>query len=342
MQNRSVKLFLSIIFICFSTTYATSENLSEDQKIQVRRVVQNFCHKSELFCSSTNQDQTELVKMFSGKFTDQVLNDVSDNTEYIGIAQYLLGINAEDIKITYKENISQLEVLDFKQPNDDNSSSEEHLFAQIIVTKRITSQFINKEVKNCIIINVHDKKIFGILRPDPPDVNLAPIEMWYKGIKEFDFARQYAPSAYKTARDWFQKSAEKGFAQAQNDLGNMYYFGYGGVQSCEEAIKWFTMSDLQGNSEGSQLLGNLYYRGGCIKKDFKKAYVYLSKAPNDKYALITLGVMYANGEGVKKDTKKAIQLFERCLELLSPKTYNDDDSYMQYEINNFLKELKNQ
>jgi hypothetical protein len=342
MKSKRVAAFLFILFVCLSNTYAESNNLTEAQKTQMRLVVSNYCQKTEYFCNATDQDQDNLVKMFSGKFTKQVLNDISDNMEYTGIAQYLLAVSANNIKISFKEDINQLEVIGYLQPNSSNSNSSGNLFAVIIVTKKISSQFINKEVKNKIVINVLDKKIYGILNANPASIPETPIELWLKGIEEFDFAKQYDPRSYKKAREWFQKSAEKGFAEAQNDLGIMYYVGYGGSQNCEEAIKWFTLSDAQGNAQGSRMLGTLYYTGGCIKKDNKKAITYLLKASNDRYALYLLGVMFANGEGVKKNTQRAIQLFEQSKELYIPSGTFDDDYVLQGQMDTFIEELKNQ
>jgi uncharacterized protein len=51
-----------------------------------------------------------------------------------------------------------------------------------------------------------------------------------QGVKQ-DFAEAMA---------WFRKAAERGYAQAQYNLGKMYLKGQGLAADREEAKKWFT------------------------------------------------------------------------------------------------------
>ena len=45
---------------------------------------------------------------------------------------------------------------------------------------------------------------------------------------------------------WYRKAADQGNANAQNNLGNMYWFGNGVVKDELEAYKWFLLSGAQG------------------------------------------------------------------------------------------------
>jgi TPR repeat protein len=91
------------------------------------------------------------------------------------------------------------------------------------------------------------------------------------------------PQDYVKARYWMSKSAAKGWSHAMNDLGTMYYQGYGGAVDEAKAIDLF----LQGA------------RGDC------------------PYAKYTVAERYRLGDNPKlpKDLKKAKQLYEESAKL---------------------------
>lgn len=62
-----------------------------------------------------------------------------------------------------------------------------------------------------------------------------------------------------TAVMYFQFSAEKGYAKAQNRLGMLYQEGKGVAQSAEEAEKWYLRAAEQGNIFAQSSLTTLYY-----------------------------------------------------------------------------------
>ena len=57
--------------------------------------------------------------------------------------------------------------------------------------------------------------------------------------------------------DLLQKSAEQGFAPAQFELAEMYYYGNGTVQNTDEAIKWYKKSAEQGNAKAQYILNRI-------------------------------------------------------------------------------------
>ena len=65
--------------------------------------------------------------------------------------------------------------------------------------------------------------------------------------------------------------AEQGEAQAQKDLGIMYYNGRGVSQDYKEAFKWYTKAAKQGNANAFSNLGALYANGQGTKVNFKEA-----------------------------------------------------------------------
>jgi uncharacterized protein len=58
---------------------------------------------------------------------------------------------------------------------------------------------------------------------------------------------QGVPQDYNEAVKWFRLSAEQGDAEAQYNLGWMYYEGQGVPQDYKEAVKWYRLSAEQGN-----------------------------------------------------------------------------------------------
>ena len=78
--------------------------------------------------------------------------------------------------------------------------------------------------------------------------------------------------------------AEGGDAEAQNNLGFMYYYGEGVPQDYKEATKWYRLSAEQGNAMAQYNLGNSYYNGEGVPQDYKEAVKWQRKAAEQGYA----------------------------------------------------------
>ena len=76
---------------------------------------------------------------------------------------------------------------------------------------------------------------------------------------------------YRTAFTELLPLAQQGNADAQTELGFMYYNGEGVLQDYKEAGKWFRLSADQGNSDGQYNLGVLYENGAGVPQDQKEA-----------------------------------------------------------------------
>ena len=63
----------------------------------------------------------------------------------------------------------------------------------------------------------------------------------------------------------------------------------------------------KGNAQAQFNLGVMYYDGQGVKQDYKKAREFFQKSANQGFAeaQFNLGIMYDNGQGVKQDYKKA-------------------------------------
>jgi len=97
--------------------------------------------------------------------------------------------------------------------------------------------------------------------------------------------------------------AVQGDANAQLELGAMYYFGDGVSQDYNKSFKWYSKSAEQGTSAAQGALGTLYYHGKGIQQDYKEAMKWFSKSAGQGYvkAQVMLGYMYYHGEGVPQN-----------------------------------------
>lgn len=97
------------------------------------------------------------------------------------------------------------------------------------------------------------------------------------------------------------RKAESGDAEAQNELGNNYYFGFSGFsKNYDEAAKWFLKAAEQGQAEAQDMIGCFYMWGKGVPEDRTKAESWLLKSAAQGYdgAYFSLGLFY---KGDNKD-----------------------------------------
>lgn len=116
-----------------------------------------------------------------------------------------------------------------------------------------------------------------------------------------------------------ETKAKAGDANAQNDLGVMYFEGYRVEQDEKKGLELFRKAADQGVSEAQYNLGFIYLIEGA-KPDYDKAFKLIEKAANQGYAPAEakIGSMYAEGEGVAQDHAKAAKWFMKALRRGSP------------------------
>ena len=68
------------------------------------------------------------------------------------------------------------------------------------------------------------------------------------------------------AEKWYRKAAERGFAEAQNNLGVMYVLGRGVTKDDAEAVKWFRKAAKQGYGPALNNLGEMRRQGRGVAK----------------------------------------------------------------------------
>jgi TPR repeat protein len=70
---------------------------------------------------------------------------------------------------------------------------------------------------------------------------------------------------------WYTKAAEKGFAEAQYKLGELYVEGKGVVQNYKEGISWLRKSADQGYEAAKQKLQEIASKAHETMQDLKKS-----------------------------------------------------------------------
>ena len=74
---------------------------------------------------------------------------------------------------------------------------------------------------------------------------------------DYYFGRNGCPVDYKKAAEYFRKSAEQGYANAQCNLGYCYERGQGVSKDYEEAVKWYRKAAEQGEANAQKQLRSM-------------------------------------------------------------------------------------
>jgi uncharacterized protein len=83
---------------------------------------------------------------------------------------------------------------------------------------------------------------------------------------------------YEKAAMLFRSLADQGDAEAQINLGMMYYRGQGVPQDYLEAVTWYRLAAKQGNPFAQLDLGMMYENGQGVLQDNTQAYKWLTIA----------------------------------------------------------------
>ena len=105
-----------------------------------------------------------------------------------------------------------------------------------------------------------------------------------------------------------KRLAEQGDADAQYNLGLMYFRGDGASQNYAEAVRWYRLAAEQGGAGAQFSLGLMYFSGseGVPKDDVEAVKWYrLAAEQGDAGGQYFLGLMYDNGYGVPLDNVRA-------------------------------------
>lgn len=131
-----------------------------------------------------------------------------------------------------------------------------------------------------------------------------------------DYYSYEGVDCWKKANEWFIKSAEQGFAPAQNELAYSYESRRGVDTDYEKAAYWYEKAAEQGYQSALMSLGTLYYYGRGVEQNTQKAISLWQQAYDQGYiyASASIGRCYFEGKGIEKDLSKALRLYQEALD----------------------------
>ncbi|KAJ8290362.1 hypothetical protein GJAV_G00011890 [Gymnothorax javanicus] len=117
---------------------------------------------------------------------------------------------------------------------------------------------------------------------------------------------------HQQAFEYFNQAADAGNSHAMALLGKMHSDGSEAVpQNNETALQYFQKAAELGDPMGETGLGMAYLHGRGVPVDYELAVTYFQKAAEQSWVdgQLQLGTMYFNGMGVKQDYQKALKYF---------------------------------
>ncbi len=119
------------------------------------------------------------------------------------------------------------------------------------------------------------------------------------------------------ATKWFQKAAEQGDMNAAHCLGDVLYDN----KNFTEARNWYEKAANAGIADAEFGLGLMYDLGNGVPVDRAAALRWYGKAAEggNASAVCNMGILYYNGEGVKVDRVLAHQYFLIAIQMGEPR-----------------------
>jgi TPR repeat protein len=125
---------------------------------------------------------------------------------------------------------------------------------------------------------------------------------------------QQVPQDYSKAIGWFGKAAGQEYAESQRCIGVMWQYGQGLPQNYGKAMEWFRKAAEQGNAAAQQNIGWLYRHGLDVPKNYAKAMQWYRKAADqgNADAQCSIGYLYSLGLGVRQDGAQAVDWYRKA------------------------------
>jgi len=118
----------------------------------------------------------------------------------------------------------------------------------------------------------------------------------------------------------YQADAERGDAQAQLALAQMYKNGQGVPKNDELAFEWFMKAAEQGDAQAQYEVAHMYKNGLGTPKNLELTFEWFHRAAVQDHALAQfyLGLMYDAGYGVPQNKELAVEWFMKADENGAP------------------------
>ena len=131
---------------------------------------------------------------------------------------------------------------------------------------------------------------------------------------------------FAEAVKWWQKAADQGVAQAQLDLGVMYQNGIGVARDVAQAVQWYRKAADQGHPTAQSNLGFMYQNGQGVARDLGRAIRWWQMAAeqDNTTSQFNLSVAYHNGQGVMRDDVESYKWAQIAM------THSSGESHERY------------
>ena len=117
-------------------------------------------------------------------------------------------------------------------------------------------------------------------------------------------SKDATPPAPEVVPSSLLRAAERGDAEAQFDLGELYFWGEEGVpKKPAEAVKWYRKAAEQGHAQAQSALGRCFSWGQGVPQDHVEAnrWFYEAAQQGDASGQINISIAYDYGLGVSRD-----------------------------------------
>tara|TARA_R110000868_G_scaffold291709_1_gene552239 strand:+ start:7041 stop:7619 length:579 start_codon:yes stop_codon:yes gene_type:complete len=116
---------------------------------------------------------------------------------------------------------------------------------------------------------------------------------------------------YSEAFKYYTQSAKLGDAQAQANLGVLYFFGKGTNTNYKKSLFWLEKAKVKNNSSAYNNLAYMYVTGKGVKQNIPQAVLYYKKAAslNEVGSQRRLGTIYFDGQVVPQNLEQAYLYF---------------------------------
>ncbi|MGF1447906.1 MAG: protein kinase [Opitutales bacterium] len=123
------------------------------------------------------------------------------------------------------------------------------------------------------------------------------------------------PRDYAQAAQWYERAADAGDPEAQYKLGWHYENGFGVTRNPQEAYRLYSLAAESGNATAQYRIGASYVRGSNGQpRDYEKALRWFREAAASDHseAQFSMGMLYESGLGVPTDPALALAWYQRA------------------------------
>jgi TPR repeat protein len=130
----------------------------------------------------------------------------------------------------------------------------------------------------------------------------------------YKFGDNGLPKDDTQAALWYRKAAEQGNPEAQVTFAFDLAQGKGVEKNEAEAVSWYRKAALQGNAVGQNYLAGMLYKGYGVEQNYVEAAIWYRKSAEQGFvpSELILGSMLENGSGVKKDPIEAAAWYRKA------------------------------